>query len=528
MNEISFLQYLPWILGGFAIGLFIILYRDINYPNGDALALFSLASSLKRFNRIDQFFVVSFPDNPTFYNFKRNNLFYSYNLFINLIRMLPESGRLRAAQWMNIGFFLTLLSLSLCFFTLTHPSSLAFGLLFTLFIAINVKLATTAMVVCTDILGYVLFMLSCLSVVGIMAEPSATMYLILGATTGMSFRNRQSDIILFIAASTTLIITMTSPILIGITLAGFLITIGDLLFYQFVKGERALDGILGFMKTNLPKTDSPNVPKFQHLVSQASQGFRQMLAWNSKRSLWHSVGIPLALLPVSLIYLGVAGLFTESIAYLLICYLGYTCAFLLLREENDADLGYFGHRAAYILIVITHLINGVAFMGLAASNLLWVEYAYLGIYTWYFFKQAVWLWQTITTDKVHIDGLISHQKKPEPYTVDLRKWLDARKEPTVVMGSHPTWGEIYGYYIWTDSIRAVNLETKLDDASLLQIADHYKVTHIALTPMSWYPIPGKTTVRSAELSPLLKERLIPHRISEDLTIFEVIPPRDVR
>ena len=56
----------------------------------------------------------------------------------------------------------------------------------------------------------------------------------------------------------------------------------------------------------------------------------------------------------------------------------------------------------------------------------------------------------------------------------------------------------------------------------MDIADHYGVTHIAVTPISWFPIPGTTTIRSAKLGPLLRDRLVKHEISEDVTIFEVV------
>ena len=260
-------------------------------------------------------------------------------------------------------------------------------------------------------------------------------------------------------------------------------------------------------------------PNLSHVVVQ---GLRQMIDIRGGKSLFTSTGVSMFLFPVSITALLFTGHFTGSAGYLLLCWLGFVAAILIIRENASDSTSFFHLRQAYVLLIIMHLFNALAFGAFLAKGWAIPCYTYLAIYAVNLAHQAYKIIRHQISDTIHEEGLHTHPKTPEPYSVVLRDYLTNLETPVVVMGSHMAWGEMHNFFQWNENLRSVDLETKVDDEIIATQIKRHGVTHIALTPMSWYPTPGKCSIRLPELGPLLKDQLIRHEISDDVTIFEVL------
>ncbi|MDC0335733.1 hypothetical protein OAN24_02385 [Pseudodesulfovibrio sp.] len=506
---------------------FGVLFRSIRYPSIDSIALLAFSQAMTSLIRIDRNFLMVFEDDRTVYRHEKSVVFYSYNLTLNLLRLFSPDTRFRMAQWLNLAFYLVFASLVFLFFNamfsnmgLEQPLLLA-GF-FTLALGVQTKLLVTATFIYSDILNYALFGITILQALHLQSNPSFLGALLFGSVIGLCFRNRQSDLILIIAG---LLFLPLSGQLFALPLAcliGFIALNADTLYQQFVKGEPALDCLQGIMECNMPHCREGKGRT--NLIEVVKAGLWQVVNIPGGKSLFVSTGTSMFLFPLSILAIIATGSFSPVLGYLLLCWLGFVAALLLVRENACDATAFFHLRQAYILMIIMHLFNGLAF-GLFVINGWTIPCGiYLAVYGANLGHQAYKIVRFHFADTIHEEGLHTHPKNPPEYSVVLRDYLVNLPKPAIIMGSHMAWGEIHNFFTWSDDLRAVDLETKVDDDTLVELIDRYSVTHLALTPMSWYPIPGTTTIRSAELSPLLKSRLRPNKISEDVTVFDVIRP----
>ncbi len=350
---------------------FAVLYRAIRYPSIDCSAYLAFSQAMVSPVRMDRNFLVVFENDTPMYLHEKGVIFYSYNLTLNLLRLFRPKARMRGGQWLNLGFFclfaLTVFSyLDIAFEAMLPGGAILAALFFTLVLAAQVKLIATTAFIYSDILNFFLFGISLLLALAVDAAPTLTNTLMMGAFVGLCFRNRQSDLIILIAAILFLVSSGHLLLLPAACLTGFALINADLLYQQFVKGEPALDFLTSVIKCNVPhcKPDQPSA----RLVEAAMQGLRQMIDIRGGRSLFASAGVSMLLFPVSIAAVLVTGHFTGSAAYLVLCWLGFVAAMLVTRENASDSTALFHLRQAYILLVIMHLFNGLAFASFLARG----------------------------------------------------------------------------------------------------------------------------------------------------------------
>lgn len=514
--------WITWAALGICIAGFVVLMRSVTYPAVDSCSLLALSQAMYSPVRLNRYFLVVFNTGPYQYYHKKNVVFYSYNLTLNLLRLFAPEKRFRSGQWLNLGLYALFILTFFFFFRaalgrfgLESPSVMA--LLLVLFLAAQCKLMATTVFIYSEIMNYFLFGLVALLVLQMETSASAVAAFALGGVTGLCLRNRQQDIVLIPAGLIFLFCLESRWESIAFFSAGFVALTVDLFYLQFVKKEPVFECLTSILQFNAPAVNEAG-PK-NGLAASIRDGVRQMLDIRGGRSLYASAGITFFLFPFSLSLMVFAGHFPLVAGYLVVCWLGFSAPMLLVRN-NSGSSAFFHARQAYILMILMHGVNGIA-LGLSLSRG-WdsVSYAYLAAFGANLAHQAYKVVRYHFSDTVHEAGLRTHPKQPPAYSVVLRDYLLTLPRPVVVMGSHMAWGEIYGFFDWSEDFRAVDLEIKVDDATLMELIDRYGVTHLALTPMSWYPIPGETTVRTT-LGPLLRDRLVPHVVSDDVTVFEV-------
>lgn len=108
------------------------------------------------------------------------------------------------------------------------------------------------------------------------------------------------------------------------------------------------------------------------------------------------------------------------LGYLLLCWLGVVAAMLLVRENSCDSVSFFHLRQAYILLIIMHLLNGLAFAALLSAGWSEASLVFLGAWTINLVLQAYKISRFALSDTIHEPGLHAHPKRPLEFTVALR------------------------------------------------------------------------------------------------------------
>lgn len=503
------------------------LFRYMNYPVSDSASLLAHSRALKDYVFFEKFFVMDYGYRVQREEFDSRRWFYSYNLSLNLMRLFPESIRFRAYQFFNTALLVLFASLfgSMILYLaeaggLSTHESWWLAVFFAMLFIGRTKFVMLAMGVYSELVNYVLFSCSLLSLLMLSTGGSVLWMLVFGGSLGLMMRNMQQYLLNLVGGVAALFAMDASWTGLALFFGAFFLTIADMLWVQFVKGESAFYYLESIVEVYL-------LGRHKKEGGQKTKGFGVSLLETAKAALnpWSSesffipIGGALYILPVSLAYLVWHGRFGALELYALLSG-GLMLLTLALVKDDDGNR-MTGRRMAYFGFIAFQVINASALiLALSRHNglLLAIFIVYFGAYILLqFYSVAL----NHFSDTVQANGLADQKKIVENYRIELAAFLKTVDRPAVVMGVLLAWGAPYRFYQWGEDMRAVELMAPVDDEGISGLIDRYGVTHITKTVID-FPLTEQCSLRDEALSPMLAKRLSLYSSTPNLTVWEVV------
>lgn len=426
--------------------------------------------------------------------------FYHYNIYLYIFSRLPKGDKIR--QWQMINFILliiiVMLSSHIMFILLDSVRlgayhAIIISFVFALIIVCRSKIIFISYLGLSDILNYVLYLLSIYLFLLNSDANSLFIIFIIGCVVGLSYRNRSQDVILFIAAIVYLMSTNGVIVNISILIFGFLVSISDLLLKAFTAtNDVEIFGNLMRFRSNSTNSEIYKIGRYVIYL----RNIIRLLNLYGKSSIWHSVGGLAILTPVSVVYLLYSNMFNQFfifiVAYCLLLLMSGICVSHHIYNERGLSVqSYFSGRQMYPLYVGLALINGYCFaITISVGSLLSVVYMlYLSLFV---FSQFHKLADYYLSESIIESGLIEYPKAPPAWSVELSSIVKSLPGKSVVMGDHFIFGKVYNFYKWDNSLRCVDIYSHFSDEEILNVIKRYGVTDIFLTPFSCLRHNGST------------------------------------
>ncbi len=531
-------------------GLYVVL-RDTRYASVDAGAFMAYTNMLEKGIFFNKHYVYDYQNGPvdqrvcsTGNGVTIHECFHPripatfYNLTINLYAMFPAANRFRWAQAANMCL---LFLLCLAMFTALQNTvgataqagvspALVAGFGVSLLLARTKLLLTTACIY-SEILCFALFGVASILAGQIAQATSPWLALAFGAVFGLVFRNRQCDVVLF--ATGCLYLLLTAPWWHVLPCAvGFCAMIPDFFYLQFRHKMPAFHYIAVVLSAHLAWTPKSNSRKGNgHEAIMAPQTaktrrfrlpgfFKTMYNPFARDNYFTSHGISLPLLPLSLYMAVSTGQAGGLFLFLFLSYVAYFCALLVMRSEDTGET-FFGSRKAYYMFLTAWGMNICGFAAAIGSGATFVVALYCLAWTGHLVHQLYRVLDLHFHYSLSEDRLHDHRKDPEPYRQVVRDFLRSVPRPAVVMGVHLVMGIPLNFFAWDKGLRLVEMRVCVDEKRLQDLIKGYGVTHIILTPHN-FPIDRECSLLKSQLSTELAQLLRPVRLSDEVTVFEVI------
>ncbi|MCP4764544.1 MAG: hypothetical protein GY870_22400 [archaeon] len=507
-----------------------ILYSSMTYAYGDACTYLDRAGSMKR-NLIFERYTAAVGLDETYMGEMYSEIIgMSNNLFLNVLKFIPNNNRFRIAQRFNIVCFLIfilwffILHLKiLLFFNIPLQMAILVSIFFALLLGIRTKLMFVVVILQSEIINYSLFILSVLLAFQISIYPSTLLMFLMGLGVGLAFRNRPTDIILYFSSIVYFSFLNIDIFYYLVFNIAFALCIIDFIYLKFRYPEMKTEGYLtGIFKFHTSKRNNPKF-NFTYFKTDILSSLKKICNFYSFESLWPSIGSSIVILPISIIYLVKYQYLTKVFIFLLIYCLIYLFATLFIRKNQIGKKNNsvcFGVRQVYVLFPVFLIINGIAFSIAYFKR----EYLYCFVYviwiTFYIMHQVHKILDYYFSDSLRETGLNIYKKEPDSFRVDLANFIQTSVKPMVLMGYYLNWGEVFDNFQCTRDLQCVSILKKVDDSDILKIIKKYHITHIAVTPMSNFIGKG-CSLRDNSLSNVLKNVLKRIDISPQIVIYEV-------
>ncbi|MBF0234818.1 MAG: hypothetical protein HQK65_17535 [Desulfamplus sp.] len=301
---------------------------------------------------------------------------------------------------------------------------------------------------------------------------------------------------------------------------GFILTIVDYIWMQTIHSMPAFH-YFGVVATThqawAPKSNTDGSP----LCSSIIYSLKNMFNPYTNDNYFTSIGINLLLLPLSLGMAVVSKAITGLFLFMLLLFAAYFCALLITRSE-DENTSFFGARQAYPMFIAAFSMNACGFVMAANAGNGYLVLIYSIAWLLYLLHQIYRLLDHHFHYRVDEKRLHQHRKDPENYRKVVREYLKSLPKPAVVLGIHLIMGIPLNFFAFGPELRLVEIRVKVDDQRLLDLIDGYGVTHVIRTPHD-YAFDRRCTVLADNLSPELSSRLVPEKVSNDVTVFHVQP-----
>ena len=529
---------MDYLIYGLSMGLTTImvaglalLFKHMHYPYGDAPLFLEFAGLTKNFVWLEKHYGGVWPSKTGVDDFGEKVYFNHYNVFVNLLKMLPETNRLRWGQGVNIILFISTVAL---LFLLQYSISLSLAvpphyalssaLLFALILGARTKFHFITTLLVSEIVNFFLLIATALLAHQITTGSTLPLVLAAGITTGLSYRNKHTEILLVIAFILFLLQQRVSIVLLSAyILAVGLINIDSLYMQLFSRQDHPR--YLGSIWEENIHTNSGIIQGILSHLNIVFVGLKKMFNFYSNESFWPSLGTMLLLFPFSLFYListrSLEGAFLLLFAYSLL----YVLATLVVRRNEQGkqyNSYFFGTKWVYSLFPVVVLANGVTFSLLVSQQRHAAVACFMVCISCYTIHQAYKVVDHYFSPALQETNLPVYLKKPDRFRVDLADFIRSREsKKTILLGYYLKWGEIYGHFLGSNLLRVVNSYMQISDAELLQIVKRFGVTHIVVTPMSFYVGKG-CSLRCQELSPILQGKLKRLDYSPQVTLYEVV------
>ncbi len=508
---------------------FYLLFKHINYAYNDACVLFADAESIRNLVCYKRNYVIKTADMCQEFGMETK---LNYNLFLNIIRLFPAEKRLRGTQLFNLAvyalflgmMFLLLLKILFSYGVAFNPAFFI-SILFVLLMGARTKVMFVVTFPQSEIINYLLFMISAYLAWHLTSNPSYMIGFGIGVTSGLAYRNRFTDIILIFTCLTYLFILNTDWAMKIIYCSGVLLANIESIYLKINGKTNLLYNFKSVWISNVPMYGADSQGRFIfRAISAISHGLKKMLSFYSEGSFWPSMGSALLLFPMSVFYLFRHGLLNGVFVFFLIYLAGYCFVTLFIRRNQvDGASGtcYFGGRQVYILFPILFIFNAFAFTVIYLNR----NYVLLSIYAififFYIVHQGYRVLSYYFSDSLSENEYQVYRKKNFSYMLEVAEFIKKASKPMVVMGYALYNDEAHNFYNWSRDVRSVNVRVRIDDSQALGIIEKYQVTHIIITPISYF-IGEQCSLDSKNLGPLLKDKLERKDLSSQVIVYDVI------
>ncbi len=515
----------------FIVG-FYYLIKNVNYAFMDTASLLCYAKNLRNFIFTDITLTTILSDN--IYEIRPNQNYFSYNPYLNIIKLFPDKYLLRWSQFFNLFLFIAfLIGMYIVQFNIlkSHFSNdsnfsdiqlclIICPFIFTLLVGIRTKVMLVVVLALSDVLNYFLFILSVLVALYISyyEESLITTTVCLGIINGFAFRNRHQDIILFLTGLFYLIYLKISFVMIALYSIVFFITNIDCFYFEILSKNksykknsnllyylRSLGPLAGYYnkKDNGEYKNCSNIYSAKarlysyvkilwNFISYIAYGLKQMVNFYSSESLWISLGSIMLITPFSLYVLIRNSLFSDIFVYLGFYTLGLLFIFLFMRHRyisGDKKLEhlFFGGRWLYILFAVFAVVNGISFCLICSNMILFNDNLFYFILfviflCCYFGHQIYRLADYYLSEFIYETNLITIDKQPDFWRVEFAEFLSSLRKPVTIMGNHLIYGIAHNFYQWGKDMECVDVYHTLSDDDIARAVEKYKVNYIVLTP----------------------------------------------
>ena len=519
------------VLSIIIISGFFLLMRNICYAYSDACVFFAKSFSMRSIILSENNYVVIGPGNPAGELFGMKRIF-EYNIFLNIIKLFPHENRLRYVQSFNLILYILymlviffLLFNTLASHKLGYNLALFNSLLFTLLIGARTKIMSVAIVPKSDIINYLFFMISGCLVWFFTCSHSIILAFALGSVVGLAYRNRFSELIL-IATGLIYLFYIDADWLIKIVYcSGVLFFNIDILYYKVTGKDNPFIYFKHMWRKNVPMQGSEGAVSFVvSVISSIVFGIKMMFNFYSVGSFWPSMGSSLLVFPISVICVYNEGLLNNIFVFMLIYFVVYCFVTIFIRRNQldaDMDTGFFGSRQVYILFPVLLIFNAVAFSFVCINKQYFLMAIYILWIMFYIVHQGYRVLSYYFLDELREKENIGHRKVNFPYMIEIADFIRKVRKPVVLMGYALERDEAHNFFNWSKDVRSVNVRLRIDDRQALDIIEKFKVTHIIISPISYF-VGEKCSLGKKALDPLLKDKLRRIDLSPQIIIYEVL------
>ena len=485
-----------FILCVIIISGFVLLIKHIHYAYSDACVLFANAYSMRGIISFDKNYVMVHPSKPEGEAFGLMKTF-NYNVFLNVIRQFPLENRLRYVQSFNLILYLLYMLVTfflllniLTFHDLEYSLAIFNSLLFMLLIGARTKIMSVAITPLSDIINYLLFMISVCLASSLANTPSQIAGFALGFVVGLAYRNRFSDIILILTGLIFLFYLNADWWIKTVYSSGVLLANIDAIWLMVSGKENPFYWIVSIWRANVNIKSSGNSGGIIYsFISAIVSGMRIMFNFYADGSFWASMGSSVLICPLSVVYILNEGLLNDVHIFLFI----YTCLFCfvtLFIRRNQLDgvtaRAYFSDRQVYILFPILIIFNTMAFSFICLNGHSLLMIIYIIWIFFYIIHQGYKILSYYFLENLRETADLDYRKKNFPYMHEIADFIKGVKKPVVVMGYGLYNDEAHDFYTWSKDVRSVNVRLRIDDKRALDIIRKYNVTHVIISPISYF------------------------------------------
>lgn len=532
-----------WIIAGLLFLFFVwgsrVYLEAVTYATSDTCALFHLSCSLKKGIFFEKNTVLIWPEghNQTCLDsrFASSHPYFSYNIYLNLLRLLPQTNRIFWAKTLN--FFIYLLYIASFFALLAiwgglqgiaTPKIAVVGLACTLLVAIRAKLLFLVSLCFSEVLNYFFLTLHCILASLLIQQVTAHTIMLFGLVTGLAVRNRQTDLIYTITGFLLLLFVTPSMSTIFFYLIGLLLPICDMILLSLKPENETFNQLKGIISSHntINSTRTNQQEKLKKISEAILYGLKKILNPYSDESLWMSLGIFLLALPLSITYLIIKDQFSFLTIYITLCIVIYISIGFFVKHfifsKEISWRSYFGERNYYPVFIMSMIINSFATLIAIHLNDIYFISFIIVLSFFYITHQAYRYIDARFQDVITENGLTTFDKTIHSWSLEARRYLESLNEPAIIMGNYLYWGEVAGFYQWNGNRKMVNVMRKLTDNDLLDLVHQYGITHILLTPFSFF-LHDRSSLRAMPLGNELRDMIKLDFSSPNLKIFKLLP-----